>query len=386
MRRYFRAFPAVCLILSLMLAAGGSAAEELLAEDRGVDLTETVSVHYPAVTGTADGELSERINNRILEDLRIMKYLERATALISGGELKVGWTGGILGDVFSGAAWAEGEVENPRGTFVWTSANIDLRDGHEITFEELFTDADAARELAERFMEDVIAPEMSAHLLNSELLPLPDRFRLDSAGLILLYPADRLSTLSDRAGDIRIGWNALRSALDLGEDSIPTRMGVGEMITLTPQSGEKLKAAAAEGTLPGIPARIGDSMQELTDRYRMLTDPDGYENGRMFALEDAAFGGVFLLTDDLSRDWKNSRVEGIRIDRGCAWGLCVGETQRDDWLAALGEPENTAEIGGEKAEANRLVPGRCDYYRCGSYQLRLYSDAEGILVSVALAE
>ena len=386
MKGFFRFLPVICLVLSLMLPAGGCLAEELRVEDGGVDLSEQVSVHYPSVAGMTDEELSEKINNRILEDLRIRKYLERATALISGGELKVGWTGGIRGSVFSAAAWAEGEVENPRTTFVWTAANIDLRDGHEILLDELFTDGAEARELMEGFLEDVIVPDMSAHLLNSEVLPLPDVFRIDETGLVLLYPVDRLSTLSDRAGEVRIGWNVLRPALDLGEDSIPTRMGVREMISLTPESGEKLKASAAEGTLPGIPARMGDSMQELTDRYRMLTDPDGYENGRMFALEDGSFGGVFLLTDDLSRDWKNSRVEGIRIDRGCAWGLCVGETARGEWLSALGEPENTVEIGEEKAEANRLVPGWCDYYRCGSYQLRLYSDSDGILVSVVLAE
>ena len=168
--------------------------------------------------------------------------------------------------------------------------------------------------------------------------------------------------------------------------SIADRIGAGKMISLTPESAELLRTGAAEGTLPGIPARLGDSMQDLTDRYHLLTDPDGFENGRMFSLEGGSFGGVYLLTDDLGRDWTNSRVEGIRIDRGCAWGLCTGETKRPEWLAALGEPEHTAEIGSEKAEANRIVPGKCDYYRCGDYQLRLYSDEDETLVSVVLAE
>ena len=37
-----------------------------------------------------------------------------------------------------------------------------------------------------------------------------------------------------------------------------------------------------------------------------------------------------------------------------------------------------------KAEANRLVPGACDYYSCGEYQLRLYSDDTGCLISIVL--
>ena len=127
-------------------------------------------------------------------------------------------------------------------------------------------------------------------------------------------------------------------------------------------------------------------MQELTDRWHTLTDPDGFEGGRLFALEGGCFRGVYLMTDDLSRDWQESRVQGIRADQGCLWGLCVGETQRAEWLAGLGEPDGTADIGEEKAEANRMVPGACDYYRCGEYLLQLCSDTDGILASIVLTE
>lgn len=386
MKHFFSAVLAVCLVLQMLVLPGAGLAEAPGIEDRGVDLTEQVSVHYPAVTGLEDEALQGGINSRIQEDCRIREYLERATALISGGKLQVGWTGGILGDVFSCAVWAEGALKTSRTTFVWTACTADLRDGHAVAMGELFTDEAEARALMEGYLEETVAPEMSAHLLSSEVTPLPEAFFLDSTGLVLLYPAEQLSTLSDRAGAVRIGWHVLRPVLNLEEGSVADRIGAGEMISLTPESAEKLLAGAAEGTLPGIPARLGDSMQELTDRYHLLTDPDGYENGRMFSLEGGSFGGVYLLTDGLGRDWTNSRVEGIRIDRGCAWGLCTGETKRQEWLEALGEPEHTAEIGSEKAEANRIVPGRCDYYRCGDYQLRLYSGEDETLVSVVLAE
>ena len=106
----------------------------------------------------------------------------------------------------------------------------------------------------------------------------------------------------------------------------------------------------------------------------------------MFALEDGAFRKAYLLTDDLSRDWESSVVQGIRMDEGCAYGLCVGETKRDEWLAVLGEPDSETEITAEKAEMNRLVPGKCDYYSCGDYRLQLYSDENGTLVSMVLTE
>ena len=215
---------------------------------------------------------------------------------------------------------------------------------------------------------------------------MPETFVIEPAGLRLLYPINQLSTLSDRAGDIRIGWYRLREMLDLSEGSILSRLGAEEMIELSPESAEKLRNVTAEGSLPGIPAALGDRMQELTDRYHLLTDPDGYEGGRMFAPEGGAFRKVYLLTDDLSRDWKNSTVQGIRMDEGCAYGLCVGETKRDEWLAALGEPDSEAEITEDKAEANRIVPGTCDYYSCGNNRLQLYSDEDGTLVSIILTE
>ena len=375
-----------CWTLALLLAAGACLADELRIEDRGVDLTAEISIHYPAVTGMADAGLQDAVNEKILEACLIREYLDRGTALISGGRLKAEWKGGLLGDVFSCAVSAEGALRNSRTAFQWTGCCIDLRDGHEISAAELFSDAEAAGELMEAYLEENVAPELSAHLLNSELLPLPDLMIPERTGLALLYPQEKLSTLGDRAGDIRIPWNALRDELDLSEDSIARRIGADGMITLTEESAEKLRAMAAEGSLTDIPAKLGDSMQELTDRYHTLTDPDGFEDGRLFALEGGCFRNVFLMTDDLSRDWAGSRVEGIRMNGGCLWGLCVGETRREDWIAALGEPDGTAEIGEEKAEAIRLEPGMCDYYSCGENQLRLYSNGDGTLISIVLTE
>ena len=377
-----------CLTAALLMAAGSSLADtEVRVEDRGLDLSDEISIHYPAVTGLADAALEEQVNDRIQQDNRIREYLARAAQLISGGSLKTEWAGGITGtDLFACMVSAEGALETTRTTHALTGSSIDLRDGHAISFGELFTDEAAARETIGDYLDVEVSPELSAHLQNSEVTPVPETFVIEAAGLRLLYPAEQLSTLNDKAGDIRIGWYRLRNVLDLSEESILNRLCVEEMITLSPESAEKLKESAAEGILPGIPAAMGGSVQELTDRYHLLTDPDGYEGGRMFALEGGAFRKAYLLTDDLSRDWENSTVQGIRMDEGCAYGLCVGETVREDWLAALGEPDSEAEISAEKAEANRIVPGRCDYYSCGRYRLQLYSDEDGVLVSVVLAE
>ena len=377
----------VCLAAALLVFVSACTAEgayEIVNE--GLDLTETISVHYPVVSGGTDEARTEQINALIREKCRIEYYLTRMISLLSGGSLETEWKGGILGDVFSCAVSAAGAVETSRPTYEWTAVSVDLRDGHEISFAELFTDEDAAREIIETYLEETVAPDLNAYLQSSEVTPLPESFWLEQTGLTLLYPVEQLSTLSDRAGDIRIGWNVLKDVLDMSEDSIPVRIGLPDVATLTAQGAEKLRAAAAEGEMTDIPVKIGDSIQALTDRYHQRMDWDGIENGRLFALEGGCFRSVYLMTDNLTKGWEDSVVQGIRMDQGCLWGLCPGETTRAEWLNVLGEPDGTVEVGEESAEANRLVPGICDYYHCGSYLLQLCSDGNGKLVSVILTE
>ena len=383
--KFFRIILRVLFLITLLLFMSVCSAEEAFrVEDAGLDLNGDLSIHYPVLSG--DTALTKQINGLIQERCGIGEYLTRAAQLLSGGSLRTEWRGAVLDDVFSCTVSASGALKDTRPTHVWTAVTVDLRDGHEIAFSELFIDEEEAREWIETYLEEYVAPELSAHLQNGELTPLPDTFCLDKAGLTLLYPVEQLSTLSDRAGDIHIGWNELKDELDLGEDSIPARIGVENMITLSAQSTEQLRKSAEKGLLTGIPVKIGDSMQELTDYWHMLTDPDGFEGGRLFSLEGGCFRGVYLMTDDLSRGWQDSKVEGIRMDQGCLWGLCISDTPRTEWLCELGEPDGSAEIGEEKAESIRVVPGICDYYRCGEYLLQLYSDTDGTLVSIMLTE
>jgi hypothetical protein len=74
------------------------------------------------------------------------------------------------------------------------------------------------------------------------------------------------------------------------------------------------------------------------------------------------------------------------MDRGCVWGLCVGETKAEDWHALMGEPDYTVTLDEEGAEYARTVPGTCDYYLFGEYRLQLQADTDGVLASITLAK
>lgn len=384
-----------CLVTAVMLAAlalFAAPAEEAgqgtdaLFEEKGLELGEC-SVKYPVLReGAAAEELRQTINDRILEDGHVRDYLTRVSQLISGGSLQVGWSGTVMGDVFSFVMSAEGAVVNPRPAFVWTAGNIDLRDGHEVTWEELFPDPKAARETVEAYLEEEVAPELSAHLLNSGLTPAPELFALNERGLLLLYPADQLSTLSDRAGDVLIPWRVVSELLDAREDGIAARIGVTKWLEMTEENAEKIRAAAAAGALPGIPVCLGDSVQAWTDRQHLLIDPDVYEGGRLFSLEGGIFRSVFLMTDFLSESWETSVVDGIRMDEGNLFGLVTGRTEQAAWRQLLGEPDHTVDYDEEKAEAYRTVPGSRDYYEFGGNRLQLHANEEGVLVSVIISE
>ena len=362
-------------------------AEGAVVEEKGLEVAGS-SIRFPAVSGMEDETLQEAVNVRIREDLGVDGCLQRMNALISDDarSITVNWTGGIAGDVFSALLDAESAVINLPGSYTWTCSSIDLRDGHEIAFDELFTDADAAREALESYLEETAAPELSPHLNNSALTPLPEMFLLERTGLTLLYSADQLSTLSNRAGAVKIGWNEIRDQLDWSEDGIPARIGAAEMTTLTADSIPHLQEMTENGQLPDIPVKLGDSVKEWTDRLRLLNDPEEYSGGRMFAPEGAAFRDVYLLSDAVSSSWDTSVVQGIRMDRGCVWGLCIGETAASEWHELMGEPDYTADLDEEAAEYARTVPGTCDYYLFGEYRLQLLADTDGILAGITIAK
>lgn len=390
----------MALILALMLGIGLARAESQDVDDRlpspeqavsvadaGVDLPGG-SIHYPQVQGMADETMQEAVNQAILAAGQVEDRLNRA-ALLGSSPVKLDVTyrldaGALAGGVVSCAFSSLGALTDNRSTQAYDTVNLDLQSGETVTLADLFTEEAAARAAIEDYLWERVAPELSAHLQNSELTPLPEEFTVDAAGITFYYPIAQLSTLSDRAGTVQIAWCELREWLRLGEGTVLRRIGAEDMVTL--DGRERIERAVAEGAVPGLPVRLGGSMREATDAYRMLVDPDLYEDGRLFQLEDGAFRTVYLMTDRLTEDWDDSAIQGIRLDRGSLWGLCVGETAQAAWRQALGEPDATVALDAEKADGQRLPAGESDYYQLGENRLRLHADESGTLASLMLLD
>ena len=375
------------LILTMMLAPVALAEQPGPAlVDGGLELSGS-SVHYPQLTGMADEVLQQQLNDRILAAGDIENRLTRLALLMqSPVSMQVTYRATMAGDVLSCVFSALGAVTDERATHVWSAVNVDLADGSDIAFDRLFTDEEGLRRDLEECLDYGVGPELSAHLRNSELTPVPEVFGLTETGLTLYYPMEQLSTLSDRAGAVTILWYELREHLRLEDDDILTRIGARDMLVPAPDSGEKIRTAVEAGTLPGVPVTLGGSVQEATDTYRMLTDPDLDQDGRMFALEDAAFRQVWLLTDALTeKTWDKSVIKGLRADRFNLWGLYPG-LDRQAVEAMLGQPDTVLTLDADMADAYRLVPGESLYYNYTGVQLRLHFDAEGLLTSLIITQ
>lgn len=375
-------------VLAAMLLACSAMAEDVSPgpqiKDVGLDLLGS-SLHYPQVTGLDDPAAEKAANDAIMAAAQVEDRINRMTALISAPvKLQVSYAHVLAGDVFSCAFLADGAVETTRSTQVWSTVNLDLRTGQAIPVDALFTDADAARAHMETLLTEQIAPEQSAHLPAGDLTPLPEDFSISPTGLTLHYPIGQFCTLSNRAGTVTFLWTELREYLDLTEGGILDRLGADDALRLDETSAERIAVALFDGSFPGVPAALGQSVRELTDLHRQLTDNELCEAGRMFILEDGAFRQVYIITDALTDGWDESVVSRIRTDRLNLHGLCTGYTTMDDWRAILGEAEATAVIDADEAYLWRIVPGTSDYYAFGDYRLRLHADEEGVLRTVFL--
>lgn len=376
------------MLMLLVLCAAFAAAEEETGPrvgDVGLDLM-GCSVHYPQVTGLEDPQVQTAVNQAIMEAGEINARISRMAALMNAPvKMTVSYRHTLAGNVFSCAILSEGAVQTTRATQVWGTVNLDLTTGEAITFADLFTDEAAAREAIEAYLTAEVAPEQSAHLAAGSLLPLPEIFSLSHEGLTLHYPIEQFRTLSDRAGTVTLLWTELREHLDLTEGSPLHALNVPDTLTLDESDArEDFIAALSGGSFPGVPATLGQSVRELTDRYDQLTDNELCEAGRMFLLEDGAFRDVYIITDALRDRWDDSTVNILRADRLNLEGLCTGHTTMDAWRRVLGEPEATVVTGEASADSWRIVPGTSDYYTLGEYRLRLHADVDGVLRSVFL--
>lgn len=384
--KHLSIFMAFMLLLSILPfgaglaqnASGGMTFESVTnANDMG-------SVTYPQLTGYALEDVQNTINQDIYTKSEIASHLEILADLDQGGwGLQVTYTGAIEKDVLSVLISAIGEM--PSGQFgqTYTTVNYNLSAGTPIAVSDLFTDEESAFAFMEQQLEDNLRPELSGYLENDGLSPIPrDNFFLTPYSITFYYPQDQFSMISGYSGGCTFYYYELKDYLRLDAGSPLALLGVGDTLSITGNTAALTKQTVEEGVLPGIPARLGDSLISILDEYRLLVDPDYYPGGRFFELEAPEFRNAWLLTDDLTESYDQSLVLGIRADRINLYGIQPGVTTKDEWRMVLGTPNQTVALDESTASDYRLPAGESDYYTFGANTLRLCADESGLLASV----
>jgi len=371
----------LALSLALMMATTA------FAEMKPTEIeTEFGKVVYPTLTDYMDELQQINANLKILERARVeinLDTLKRQSA--AGRGINADYGGMLKNDMLSLWFSARGDLGGHETDQRYDTLNLDLKTGREIALGELFSDMEGAIAYMENVMETEVAPQLSGYAVNESVLPLPaERFCFDEDGIRFFYETEQLMMLSGYAGAAAFFYYELEPFLNLEEGGILDRLQVGEKLGTTPDSAEMIRQAAEAGILPGVYAKLGDSLAEVFAVQRLFCDPDFYPNARFFQLEAGEMRGIVLLAPTEKKSYEETKVTGIRADRLNLYGILAGRTTRDEWRELLGEPDETVDLDAYTAGDFYLSAGLDDYYHYGENRLRLHANEEGILESLQL--
>lgn len=372
-------------LLMVLLAATPLAAAEPYVDEVSTVVGDNV-VAYPQLQQLADADVQQRINDDVVLASDASRHLVTLVTLgNSPWGLQVTHDSYLDTYVFSTVISAMGKMPTGRQGHAYTALSYDLARGERLTLGDLFTDVDAAVAYMESIAADGL--EQSGYVDASALAPIPrDSFTLDGTGITFWYPARQYTLLSGYSGACHFYFSELTPYLIADENGLPAKMGLLQPVP----KGDALQKAVAEavtlGELPGMPVRLGDSIPQVLDAYRLMHSPDEFPGGRFFVLEAPVMRGVRVISDTLMPTYDHSVVEGLQLRRGSLYGLLIGQTQREEWLSALGTPDETIPFSENMAYDYNLPTGCSDVYRYGEHELHLHADDAGTLRAIRLSK
>lgn len=357
-------------------------------------LTDTVykndhgKIVYPVFFGSNDPQTDMSINISIYTEGKIDQRITTLNALEEGGwGLDVSYAAFLENSLLSITLNALGDMGNGWNGQEYGVVTFDLLNGKAVAPDELFTDADDAFTFMETVIDETLYPTLSGYMTNDAITPIPRTyFAMNTLGITFYYEPEAFSFLSGYSGSTHFLYSELEPYLLLKSDSLLTRLGVKESLSLSQESLPLIEEAVKKGTLPQVPVAIGDSLSKVINSHRLLSDPDNFPGGRFIHIEDPLFRDVWLMTDNLHSGYDQSSIQGIRTTRGNLYGLITGKTTKDQWQKILGEPKSSIEIDEKTAYEYWLDPGTSDYYNYGDYQLRLHANEKGILSCIMVMQ
>ncbi|MBQ7655189.1 MAG: hypothetical protein IJI53_09020 [Clostridia bacterium] len=282
---------------------------------------------------------------------------------------------------------AEGKMLQGRPSQIYYPMTFDLRTGESMTFDQLFTDPDAAKERIEALLETDVEPTLSTYLENNQLFPVPyDRFFLDGFGhLIIVYEQNQLSFLSGYSGSVSFRYSELIPQLNFSSAELE---GYFDPV-LT--ASEETRLSFIQQMMRSLPVAtrrtisLGDDLEKVLSDFRSTTDSGYYPDGAYYEVEDANYRGTLILTDE-----SEETVTGLLTSRTDLMDIQTGKTTLDEAIALIGaEPAIRLPIDETAAEMYRVCPGALALYTFTDDQGRpvqffLYADEAGTVQYISL--
>lgn len=319
---------------------------------------------------TANVQIETRFAQKKAEQL-----LSRAGASVQqSGEL---FTSGSLASMT--LVWNGTQADGTNGSST-IGLVLDLTTGEAVEMARLFEDADAAFAAMEKIISDDVLSELSDYMEYGDLLPMPtDNYAIDEQGLTVFYPDDRYRYFDEKNGAVQFAWYEL--AAYIGEDSPVYALAHKE------QSADELKAAVAEGRLPGAmeSVSLGEKLGDVLVRYTLLTDPDYTNDSRVYLFEEPELRGWAVeIPKYAETEEDETPISAIRTTRAELCGLTIGKTTRDEVIAMLGEAKETR-VYDEDAARDRMLPaGESLFYELSGKILQAHIGGDGTLAGVIL--
>ena len=319
---------------------------------------------------TANVQIETRFAQKKAEQL-----LSRAGASVQqSGEL---FTSGSLASMT--LVWNGTQADGTNGSST-IGLVLDLTTGEAVELARLFDDADAAFAAMENIISDDVLSELSDYMEYGDLLPMPtDNYAIDEQGLTVFYPDDRYRYFDEKNGAVQFAWYEL--AAYIGEDSPVYALAHKE------QSADELKAAVAEGRLPGAmeSVSLGEKLGDVLVRYTLLTDPDYTNDSRVYLFEEPELRGWAVeIPKYAETEEDETPISAIRTTRAELCGLTIGKTTRDEVIAMLGEAKETR-VYDEDAARDRMLPaGESLFYELSGKILQAHIGGDGTLAGVIL--
>lgn len=363
-------FAAILCLLPLQALAGEGFVLKLDKREKWVDSTRHVVYYQLEAKDDSLAQTAAKINQDIMETAHIQQYLNLLPSVQEGSaglmvNAEIIESDGLYREgkgYLAVLAEAEGKMLQGPPSHRYYPMVFSVETGERVSFDALFTAPDGAKAYIEQYLADVVEPQLSTYLENSQLFPVPyESFGFSTDGhVVIYYPHDQLSFLSGKSGAVAFRYSELWDYLDTSESGIAMQMvktgweyqqykedrSAEEFLTILKEQPQQMMGIDHVSPALGCPA------ENLFRDYDITVDSGFYPGGSYLETESPELLGTYFLMDE-----DETYLTGILSSRVDMYGIETGKTTMAEAKRLLGSAAVEIPIDAAAAEMYRVCPG-----------------------------